>query len=649
MKTLIYISLLVITITAQTTSPRLPNIDFLQKGYNIYKGNPFAGSPLPDPGFTQNTIWNFSYTPDRTTADGRYSIPDGTSFLITDSCQLDFESSSMSGETTYTRNLQQLVTADAGYMDGSFSASVGYNSMKTEFNSYDLRYTVSTATCFVYQASIDGQPRFSSTFLNDAAQLPVSFDLQAYQKFYDKYGTHYIGVMDMGATLTYIDSFTASNWSKLESEGIDVSVAAKYSGLVSVGVTSSTQVNTAVASAYNSQLTKRRTISSGSRPPADGNVGTWLSTSVNNPAPIGLTLKSLSELFTQSYFDASFANYKDLATIKTNLDQAFESYCRHLQSITTTQNLKPSCLPPNSDKIFGLVGTYISLTPYNQDTYLRHKTNQTLLSFELNDSTDQFKNDATWLIVSGLCGIDGTISFQSLTNPMYYIRQDHADQDPGTTSGRKEMCYYLRTGWVDDSGYSFESVSKPGYYLDGSSATLGLVNRTTNATFDAAATFSAAQNPLILPVLGKYYSIESIVSPGNYLRHASFVVSIWNFENNNLYKLDSTFKAVKGLCGVKGSFSFQPINFPGSYIRHHDYKLVIAASDGSDLFKNDACFIIRPPLSGNIGVSLESVNYPGYFVKIPDSQAGGMTISQYQGLASFQQLATLLITAPNAA
>ena len=51
------------------------------------------------------------------------------------------------------------------------------------------------------------------------------------------------------------------------------------------------------------------------------------------------------------------------------------------------------------------------------------------------------------------------------------------------------------------------------------------------------------------------------------------------------------FKLVPGLCGVKGSISFESIKYPGNFLRHQNYLIKLHKEDSSDLYKKDASFI----------------------------------------------------------
>lgn len=80
---------------------------------------------------------------------------------------------------------------------------------------------------------------------------------------------------------------------------------------------------------------------------------------------------------------------------------------------------------------------------------------------------------------------------------------------------------------------------------------------------------------------------------------------------------DSQFRIVSGLAGG-GTVSLESTNFPGYYLRHRGYALYVERSDGSSLFGGDASFYRQSGLAASTGVSLESQNFPGRYVRHRD-------------------------------
>ena len=114
-------------------------------------------------------------------------------------------------------------------------------------------------------------------------------------------------------------------------------------------------------------------------------------------------------------------------------------------------------------------------------------------------------------------------------------------------------------------------------------------------------------------LLGKMMRFKSYNFPQFYFRHRNSWVRIDRSVNSRLYKLDSTWKIVRGLCG-KG-ISFQSKNFPSHYLRHQNYRARIDRFQNSRLFKLDACFIPQPGLADYRDFSFESVNFKDHFLR----------------------------------
>ncbi|MFJ5987051.1 family 43 glycosylhydrolase [Lentzea sp. NPDC092896] len=95
---------------------------------------------------------------------------------------------------------------------------------------------------------------------------------------------------------------------------------------------------------------------------------------------------------------------------------------------------------------------------------------------------------------------------------------------------------------------------------------------------------------------------------------------------------DSQFKLVTGLAG-SGAVSLESTNFPGYYLRHRDNELWVERSDGSTLFRNDASFTQRAGLAAASAVSFESVNFPGRHIRVSNGLLYLQAVSDAQGRA----------------
>ncbi len=95
-----------------------------------------------------------------------------------------------------------------------------------------------------------------------------------------------------------------------------------------------------------------------------------------------------------------------------------------------------------------------------------------------------------------------------------------------------------------------------------------------------------------------------------YLRHRNFIA----FLDHDIMPLaDSQFTLVPGLADPS-AVSIQSVNFPGFYVRQQNNSIVLSPDDGSDSYNADATWWSRPGLADPTAVSFESYNHPGSFI-----------------------------------
>ncbi|WP_434739599.1 family 43 glycosylhydrolase [Micromonospora sp. SH-82] len=99
-----------------------------------------------------------------------------------------------------------------------------------------------------------------------------------------------------------------------------------------------------------------------------------------------------------------------------------------------------------------------------------------------------------------------------------------------------------------------------------------------------------------------------------YIRHWDHRARV---ESNVTNLADSQFRIVTGLTG-SGTISLESTNFPGYYLRHRGFALYVERDDGSAVFDGDASFHRRAGLAASAGVSLESQNFPGRYLRHRD-------------------------------
>ncbi|MBN2737531.1 MAG: cellulase family glycosylhydrolase [Spirochaetales bacterium] len=84
--------------------------------------------------------------------------------------------------------------------------------------------------------------------------------------------------------------------------------------------------------------------------------------------------------------------------------------------------------------------------------------------------------------------------------------------------------------------------------------------------------------------------------------------------NDANLKANAQFRLVPGLADPS-KVSIESVNFPGMYLRHSNYKVYQHPYDGSQSFREDATWTKVPGLAGGNGYSFSSYNYPDHFIR----------------------------------
>ena len=145
-------------------------------------------------------------------------------------------------------------------------------------------------------------------------------------------------------------------------------------------------------------------------------------------------------------------------------------------------------------------------------------------------------------------------------------------------------------------------------------------------------------------------ALEPSNLPGYKVRHINFqgYVNKFGSANSDSEWGTSRWIARRGLADG-ACYSFESADWPGRYLRHQSFALRMDLPDGSAAFNGDATFCPRAPLNGRAtggAVSLESKNYPGYFLRHANFVMG---IAPNDGTALFSGDATFLPVNPNKA
>jgi hypothetical protein len=108
------------------TTPTLSNIDYLFTGYNVFYGNPHSTDTF-DPGFANNKIFQATYTQEALSADQRYLVPDFVDVKQETQCDIQYTSTTITGETSLTNSLTEDVSFELSGFGASFKASTSYS------------------------------------------------------------------------------------------------------------------------------------------------------------------------------------------------------------------------------------------------------------------------------------------------------------------------------------------------------------------------------------------------------------------------------------------------------------------------------------------------------------------------------------------
>jgi hypothetical protein len=84
----LFVIIILQLLTSLEAQRKIPNIDFLGAGYDVFLGNPRSKSR--DPGF-RGEILALSYAKETSSGDGKWLIPDNVRFLEELSCSYNVE------------------------------------------------------------------------------------------------------------------------------------------------------------------------------------------------------------------------------------------------------------------------------------------------------------------------------------------------------------------------------------------------------------------------------------------------------------------------------------------------------------------------------------------------------------------------------
>ncbi|CAG8782392.1 6786_t:CDS:2, partial [Dentiscutata erythropus] len=109
--------------------------------------------------------------------------------------------------------------------------------------------------------------------------------------------------------------------------------------------------------------------------------------------------------------------------------------------------------------------------------------------------------------------------------------------------------------------------------------------------------------------LFKVVAFESCDNRGYYIAHRNSLGYTLKLDDSPLVA-DFIFKLIAGLDGR--GVSFESVNYPGHFLRHQFYQIKLHKYDNTPLFQKDASYIINKQ---GAFFTFESVNMPGHFIR----------------------------------
>jgi len=322
-------------------------------------------------------------------------------------------------------------------------------------------------------------------------------------------------------------------------------------------------------------------------------------------------------------------------------------------------NRKRACFIPRYNKYFEGYNAYESVEYPN--TFIRHKNgNQMVLGKD--DNTDLFKKDASWStaieeseyvyfydnvvfeskhfpelkmgienknegfltsknealqhfrVVQGLCGEDGTISFESIAKSGYFLRHRgfkiFLDEWSDKDLFKKDSCFYPTYDENFEGYTSYESVNYPDKFIRSKNKRLVLETDDKSNLFKKDSSWKTTVSEIQPVSTYDNVTFESQNYPNSRMGIRSSNQGWLTTKNDQQH-----FSVVAGLCGVEGTISFQSVANPRQFLRHRGFKIWLGGWEDKELYKNDACFFPRYGKYFKGYTAYESVNYPNQFIR----------------------------------
>merc|ERR1712096_169880 len=219
-------------------------------------------------------------------------------------------------------------------------------------------------------------------------------------------------------------------------------------------------------------------------------------------------------------------------------------------------------------------------------------------------------------VIQGLCGEDGTISFESIAKPNNFLRHRGFKifLDKGTSKDlfKKDSCFYPRYNNYFKGYTAYESVSYPNKFIRHRGFRLYIEIDDNSNQFKKDASWKT-----VIPEVQYVSTYENAVFEAK--NYPNLKIGVLNNGQGTLtskYPDRQHFRVVQGLCGVDGTISFESVAKPGNFLSVSNSKLIFVFRYQQNLYyKKAACFYPRYNKYFEGYTAYESVTWPNYFIR----------------------------------
>lgn len=316
-----------------------PGFQFLGYGYDILLGNPLDTRGMGDVGYI-DAVFNLE-SGQRTTADGKWTIPDKATAQSMPACSLNLTNQTINNLHKYHKALNVTfdITNETQYSNESnpklqslaFAFNINTRHVQTDVNIHNMTLYMESLTCASYKLALNlfDHPPFSSNFLAGVNFLPTEYDdsnAAMFNMFLQSFGTHVVTQLTSGGRWGWQSEFKYDDVQHLKDDGLDfglgLDVAAKIKAGFKIGVSRELDV----ASKVMQIVQKNASFNIGGEFTPDANA--WEESVKEKPMPVHQVLTPITDFLNPFLIK----DVENLDKKRIALKTALTKYCSHLRS-----------------------------------------------------------------------------------------------------------------------------------------------------------------------------------------------------------------------------------------------------------------------------------------------------------------------------